>query len=100
MKTTDDGERFEMAREAVDQELLHELLEEVSGRDVDQEAARALQEVAAEEILLAAIGASTRARRRVRAPEAEDVAAAVEDRRGCCGVDGTMEPLFAVREGE
>jgi len=94
-ETPDPDEVLEAARQSVDQAQLQEILQEISGNEVDEQTVQALQEVAAEEIALAAIRAANRARRRGRSIEADDVAAATEECEDSKTVGDRPELLFA-----
>ena len=79
-----------LALEAIDEATLDRILQRASGEDTDRDAARALRQIVADDIVEIADDAASFARRRARAPTPEDVAS-VADRRCdcCCGSGGS-----------
>lgn len=83
-----DATIHQLARSAIDEDALIELLETVSDEGYDAEAAEALRQVAAEDIVRYVLRAAVRARRRARILTAEDVADIAEGDGCCCECDG------------
>lgn len=74
-----------VARQAIDEETLGQVLTIATGEECDQAAVIALREIAVDEIVLDAIAAAARARRRGRhCPTEDDVGDAADERRQCC----------------
>lgn len=85
MKDRDvDATIHQLARAAIDEDDLIELLEAVSDEGYDAEAAEALRQVAAEDIVRYVLRAAVRARRRARILTAEDIAEIAERDGSCC----------------
>lgn len=84
----------EAARQAIDEDALAEVLELVAGEECEQDAAVALREVTADEIVADALAAAQRARRRGRVPTCDDVGDAADERRECCFLP-PMQPTHA-----
>lgn len=90
------------ARTAIDQDQVYQFLLNATGQEPDSRTVEALQEAAAEELVVTALGATNRARRRARPPEAEDIAEIVEERGDCDCDSGSAptRPLFAYWESD
>lgn len=82
----DDPSVHRLALEAIDEDALARILEQSSGGYSDEDAVRALRQIIADDIVWIADDAASYARRRARAPTADDVAA-VADRRCDCSCE-------------
>lgn len=83
----------EVARQAIDEDALAEVLELTAGEACEADAVAALQEVIADEIVADAVAAAQRARRRGRLPTGDDVGDAADDRRVCYPPEVKNRPL-------
>lgn len=94
MPTTDDSQELvEAARAAIDEEALAEVLELTAEAEYGAAAPAALREVLTDELVADAVAAADRARRRGRGPTGDDIGAAADRRRECCGPP--MQPTHA-----
>jgi hypothetical protein len=85
MEKPDDRESIhEAAREAIDKDELARVLELAADGEYGQDAAEALRENTADEIVANVLAATTHARRRGRLPTGEDIGDAADERRVCC----------------
>lgn len=85
----DDSAVHRLALEAIDGDALERILEQSSGEDTSRDAARALRQIIADDIVWIADDAASYARRRARAPTADDVATVADNRCDCCRKRGS-----------
>lgn len=93
-KDDDDQSMHRIAKEAVDVQVLARILEAAGGEDCEDEAAEALREVVADDIVWYALATATYARRRGQILSPQDIGNVADNRCGCCCGHQQSGPLY------